>query len=49
MHKSLWMTPAMASGVTERRWSMEDPAVMIDGAGAKPGKRGAYKKRWPRL
>lgn len=45
MHKSLRMTPAMASGVTGRLWSMEDLAVMVEEAAAKPGKRGPYKKR----
>lgn len=45
MHKTLRMTPAMAAGVTDRLWSMEDVATMIDAAAPKAGKRGPYKKR----
>lgn len=45
MHKTLRMTPAMASGVSDRLWSMEDLAVMVDEAAPKLGKRGLYKKR----
>lgn len=45
MHKTLRMTPAMAAGVSDRLWSMEDVAAMVDDAAAKPGKRGPYKKR----
>ena len=45
MHKTLRMTPAMAAGVSDRLWSMEDVAAMVDDAAAKPGKRGPYKKK----
>ena len=44
MHKTLRMTPAMASGVTDRLWSMEDIAGIIEAAAPKNGKRGPYKK-----
>jgi len=45
MHKTLRMTPAMAAGVTDRLWSMDDVAAIIDAAAPKAGKRGPYKKR----
>jgi IS1 family transposase len=45
MHKTLRMTPAMASGVSDRLWSMEDVAAIVENAAPKAGKRGPYKKR----
>lgn len=44
-HKAHKLSPAMAAGITDRLWSMEDLAAMIDAAALKPGKRGPYKKR----
>ena len=44
MHKTLRMTPAMAAGVTDRLWEIEDIAMLVEAAGAKPAKRGPYKK-----
>lgn len=38
------MSPAMAAGVSDRLWSMEDVATLIETATPKPGKRGPYKK-----
>jgi len=45
VHKTLRMTPAMAAGVTNTLWSMDDLVAIIEAAEAKPGKRGPYKKR----
>lgn len=43
--KSLkWITPAMASGLSDTLWSMTDLAEMVDANLPKPGKRGPYKK-----
>jgi IS1 family transposase len=44
MHKTLRMTPAMAAGVSDKLWSMNDVAEMVEAAAPKPGKRGPYKK-----
>jgi hypothetical protein len=44
-HKSLRVSPAMASGLTDRLWSMEDIAELVDAAAPKPGRRGSYKAR----
>lgn len=51
IHKSLRMSPAMAAGITDRLWSLEDIVAKIDEAAPPPkarapyGKRGPYKKR----
>lgn len=45
-HKSLnKLTPAMAAGVTDRLWDIEDIVKVIDEAAPKPGPRGPYKKQ----
>jgi IS1 family transposase len=45
IHKTLRMSPAMAAGITDRLWSLEDIVARIDSAVAAPKKRGPYKKR----
>ena len=45
IHKTLRVTPAMAAGVAEKLWSIEDIAIMIDAAAPKPGRPKTYKKR----
>ena len=44
IHKTLRVTPAMAAGVTDRLWEIEDIAKLVEDAEAKPTKRGPYKK-----
>ena len=47
-HKSLnKLTPAMAAGVSDRLWSMDDVVALIDAAEPTPKKRGPYKPRQP--
>lgn len=45
IHKTLRITPAMAAGVTDRLWSVQDIVEMAEAAAPKAGKRGPYKKR----
>lgn len=44
-HKSLRMTPAMAAGVTDRLWDVQDIVALVEAAEPTPKKRGPYKKR----
>ena len=44
-HATLKTTPAVAAGVTDREWSVEDIVKLIDERTPKPGPRGPYKKR----
>ncbi|MDX8528014.1 IS1 family transposase [Mesorhizobium sp. MSK_1335] len=44
MNKTSKMTPAMAAGVSQTLWSMEDLCEKMDAVAPKPGKRGLYKK-----
>ncbi len=48
LHKSLRVTPAMAAGITDRLWSMEDVVALLDAREAPPAKRGRYKPRQPK-
>ena len=44
-HKSLGgISPAMAAGVTDRLWDIEDIVRLVDEAAPKSGPRGPYKK-----
>jgi hypothetical protein len=48
IHKTLRVTPAMAAGVTDRLWSVEDIVGLLDAAADEPRKRGPYKPREPK-
>jgi hypothetical protein len=45
VHKTLRVTPAMAAGVSDTLWTMEDLAERIEARRPKPGPRGPYRKR----
>jgi hypothetical protein len=47
IHKTLRVTPAMAAGISDRLWSMDDIVTLIDAAEGEPQKRGPYKARQP--
>ena len=44
IHKSLKVSPAMAAGITDTLWSLEDVVAKIDEMAPAPKKRGPYKK-----
>lgn len=45
IHKSLKVSPAMAAGVTDTLWSLEDVVAKMDEMTPAPKKRGPYKKQ----
>ena len=47
IHKTLKASPAMAAGVSETLWSMEDVVALIDARAEAPKPRGPYKKKAP--
>ena len=45
IHKSLRVSPAMAAGVTDTLWTLDDVIAKIDELAPPPAKRGPYRKR----
>lgn len=45
VHKTLRVSPAMAAGISDRLWSMEDIVALVDAREGEPKKRGPYKER----
>ena len=45
IHKTLRVSPAMAAGLTDRLWSLDDVIAKIDELAPAPTKRGPYRKR----
>ena len=45
IHKTLRMSPAMAAGIADHLWSMDELCEAMDAVAPKPGPRGPYKKR----
>ena len=45
IHKTLRVSPAMAAGVSDRLWSLEDVVSKIDELAGPPKARGPYRKK----
>lgn len=45
IHKTLRVTPAMATGVTDHVWSIADIVAIVEAAEVPRAKRGPYKGR----
>ncbi len=45
IHSSLRITPAMAAGLTDRVWDIEEFVAMMDEVAPKPGRPKSYRKR----
>jgi IS1 family transposase len=45
IHQTLRVSPAMAAGVTDKLWSLDDIAALVEANEQPPKKRGPYKKR----
>jgi hypothetical protein len=43
-HKAHRLSPAMAAGLSDKLWSVEDIASLVEAAAPAVGKRGPYKK-----
>ncbi|MBA2537292.1 MAG: hypothetical protein H0V20_07685 [Actinobacteria bacterium] len=48
-HQTLGTSPAVAAGVADRVWKIEDIIDLLEAAEATPIKCGSYKKRQPTI
>lgn len=48
-HQTLGTTPAVAAGVTDHIWKIDEIVGLLEAAEATPIKRGSYKKREPKI
>jgi hypothetical protein len=44
-HKTHRLSPAMAAGITDRLWSLENIAGLVEATAPKPGPRRPYRRR----
>lgn len=49
IHSSLRVSPAMAAGVSDKLWSMEDVVALVEAREPTPKKRGPYRPRAPKM
>jgi hypothetical protein len=49
VHQTLGTTPAVAAGVADHVWSIDELIGLLEAAEATPIKRGSYKKRQPKI
>jgi len=47
IHKAHRLTPAMAAGITDKLWSVNDIVALVEASEPKPGKRGRTKSARP--
>ena len=45
IHKTLRVSPAIAAGIMDRLWTLEDIVAKIDAMAPAPKPRGPYKKK----
>ena len=48
IHKTLRCSPAMAAGITDRLWSVDDIVTLVDARAEPPKVRGSYRPRQPK-